>query len=181
MKKLLVITTICGSLLFLSGCETVTSQRYQASTENVLKMQGEISKDQKVHLGEFTQNDSGVALTCRLSGPVDVSPGTSQAQYIKEAMRSELFMADVYDINSETIITGKLEELRFSSVSPAKWYITLSVSSGKSEGYTVTTEYGFKTSFSAFGACKNVAETFPLAVQKTISDVISDPRFKSLL
>lgn len=182
MKSLVSVLVIFGIHFLITGCETTTSRPYTPSTENILLMQETLANGSEgVRLGDFTQDDNIGSLTCRLNGPVDVSPGKTQAQFVKEALQSELFMAQVYDVSSKREIKGALNDLTFSSVSPANWKINFTVSSDKSEGFTVETTYPFKTSFSAYGACKNVAEAFAPAVQMLISDILKDPRFTELV
>lgn len=182
MKKLILISALSLNLLFLTGCETTSSQPYTASTENVLKFQSHLKDSESgVTLGEFTENSDIGSLTCRLNGPVDVSPGKTKAEYIRGAMQTELFMAQVYDANSDVKITGNLDSLTFSSVSPASWEIGFTVDSNKSEGYSVTTNYPFKTSFSAYTACKNVSDAFGPAIQALINDIVSHKEFSSLI
>jgi hypothetical protein len=182
MKKLVGGIGIAFCVLAISGCETTTSNPYTASTENVLKFQSILKdSDQKVALGSFTENGEIGSLTCRLSGPVDVSPGKTRAAYIKEAMQTELFMAQVYAVDADVEISGHVDSLKFSSISPASWEIGFTVSSNKSPGYSVITNYPFKTSYSAYSACKNVADAFGPAVQQMIRDVVSHPQFAALV
>ena len=96
-------------------------------------------------------------------------------------MQTELFLAQVYDVDGSILINGQLESMKFSSLSPASWDLKFKVSSNKSEGYTVNTNYPFRTSYSAYSACKNVADAFGPAVQKLISDVVDHRGFKSLI
>ena len=108
MKKATTLIAISLATIFLSGCETTSSRPYTASTENVLKFQSALKDSQTtVALGEFTENAKIGTLTCRLMGPVDISPGKTPAAYIKEAMQTELFMAQVYDVESALILTGR--------------------------------------------------------------------------
>jgi hypothetical protein len=182
MKKSIKLTLVSFTALILTGCETTSSIPYSASTENVLKFQSVLQpSDSKVSLGNFSENPDIDSLTCRLNGPVDVAPGKTKATYIKEAMQTELFMAQVYAVDAETVITGNLDSLKFSSVSPASWEITFSVSSNKSDGYSVTTKYPFKTSYSAYSACKNVADAFGPAVQQLIRDISNHQDFGALI
>lgn len=182
MKKILLIIMIFGANFILTGCETTSSRPYSASTDNVLRFQSILSESgSKVKLNDFSESKDIGSLTCRLSGPVDVSPGKPKSAYIQEALKTELFMAQAYDVNAEVTINGHLESLNFSSVSPAKWDITFTVSSNKSDGYTVTTSYPFKTSFSAYSACKNVADAFGPAIQQLNSDIVNHPGFSELV
>lgn len=182
MNKIAAIIGISCSLLFMTGCETTTTRPYAASTENVLKFQSVLkSSGQKVALGSFSENSEIGTLNCRLNGPVDVSSGKSRAEYIKNAMQTELFMAEVYAVDAGTTITGSLDSLTFSSVSPASWEIEFSVASNKSDGFSLTTKYPFKTSYSAYNACKNVADSFGPAVQQLIRDIINHNEFPALV
>lgn len=180
MKKIISIITIISSLIILSGCETTSSRPYTASTNNVLTFQSILS-DSKVNLGIFTEAEDVGSLSCRLNGPVDVSPGKTKVEYIKEAMQTELFMAQAYAIDGDVTLTGHLDSLTFSSVSPASWTIGFTISSNKSEGYSVSTKYKFKTSYSAYSACQNVADAFGPAVQSLIGEIVNHPNFKSLV
>jgi len=181
MKKVSTLLLI-SSAAFLFGCETTSSRPYTSSTNNVLKFQKVIAdSNTKIQLGNFTEGQGISKLTCRLSGPVDVSLGKTTAEYIREAMQTELFLAQVYDVDGSILINGQLESMKFSSLSPASWDLKFKVSSNKSEGYTVNTNYPFRTSYSAYSACKNVADAFGPAVQKLISDVVDHRGFKSLI
>lgn len=167
----------------LSGCETTNSIPYKASTSNVISLQQKLqTQGKKVSVGNIV-SAAGVVDNpmCRLMGPVKVSPGKTLPQYIKEAFQEELFMAQVYQADSSNIIEGKIESLSFSSVSPANWDITMSVKSNNSPGYSVSVKYPFDTSFSAYSACKNVADSFGPAVQELLKQVVNDPQFVSLV
>lgn len=182
MKKLLLAGMIVLSNFILTACETTSSRPYSASTDNVLSFQSILSSlGQKVKINDFTQSDDLGSLTCRLNGPVDISLRKSKSTYIQEALKMELFMAQAYDLNADVAIDGKLESLSFSPLIPGKWDITFTVSSNKSEGYTVATSFPSKISFSAYSACKNVAHAFGPAIQKLNKEIVSHPQFPALL
>jgi len=168
--------------MLLIGCETTNSVPYKASTSNVISIQQSLqAQGKKVSLGTIdTAPGVDQELMCRLMGPVKVAPGKSLTQYIKDAFQEELFMAQVYQTNAPTVITGRLEALAFSSVSPASWTIAMSVKSDKSSGYTVSVKYPFDTSYTAYNACKNVADAFGPAVQELLKQVVTNPQFASL-
>ena len=182
MKKVFGNLLLISAAVFLFGCETTSSRPYTSSTNNVIKFQQVIAdSNTKIQLGNFTEGGGIGKLTCRLNGPVDVSPGKTTAEYIREAMQSELFLAQAYAVDGDVVIKGQLESMKFSSISPASWDLEFKISSNKSEGYKVITNYPFKTSYSAYSACKNVADAFGPAVQKLISNVIDHRGFKSLV
>jgi hypothetical protein len=163
----------------LAGCETTNSIPYKASTENVIAIQQNL-QTKKVSVGDI-EMAPGVdeSPLCRLNGPVKVAPGKTIPQYVKEAFEEELFMAQAYDVKG-TPIQGRIEELSFSSVSPANWTIKMFVKSAASPGYEVSVKYQFDTSFTAMGACRNVADAFGPAVQALLKQVVTNPQFAGL-
>lgn len=90
-------------------------------------------------------------------------------------------MAQVYGGEAATTVAGILEEASFSSVSPAKWTLAMSVSSDVHSGYRVEIEYPFRTSYSAVSACRNVSDAWAPAVQSLIRAIITHPDFGRLI
>ena len=182
MKNIITSLTLLILMAVISGCETTSSIPYTASTPNVLQFQNALaSSNTKVKLGAFVNSEDVGELTCRLMGPVDVSRGKTKAEYIKEAMQTELFLAQVYAVDSDIILNGRLDSVNFSSVSPANWEFGFTISSNKYAGYSVQTKYSFNTSYSAYSACKNVADAFGPAVQDLINNIVTHPDFAKLI
>ena len=182
MNKKIGLLALMGIMILLAGCETTNSIPYKASTANVITIQKSLlSTGKMVSVSDITMAE-GVDENpmCRLMGPVNVAPGKSLSQYIKEAMQEELFMAKVYEPDAPTVIEGQIKELSFSSVSPAYWSITMKVKSNISSGYTVSIKYPFDTSWTAYSACKNVANAFGPAVQELLKQVVNNPQFSTL-
>ena len=183
MNPTLKVASIGTLALLVSACSTTNSIPYKASTGNVIAIQNSLSpSNAKVSVGSF-QVAGGVNqdLTCRLMGPISVAPGKTIPAYIEEALQEELFLARAYDPTSPIAITGQIQELSFSSVSPASWNLGLRVSSSQlPAGYTVSVDYQFDTSFDAFSACKNVANAFGPAVQALLKQVVNNPQFAAL-
>ena len=180
--KRIATYAVIGSALLAAGCETTNSIPYKASTTNVITIQQSMqAQGKKVSIGQV---DAATGVdqnpNCRLVGPVTVAPGKSLAQYIKEAMTEELFLAQVYQPNAASVLDARIEELSFSSTSPAYWSIKLNVKSNQSEGYTVAVKYGFDTSWSAQSACKNVADAFGPAIQELLKQVVTNQKFALL-
>lgn len=171
-----------GITVFIAGCSTTNSIPYKASTGNVIAMQQSLeSKGKTVNIGEI-QMASGVeeSLTCRLMGPIKVAPGKTMSQYIKDAFVEELFLAKSYSAESPAVISAQINNIKFSSVTPANWEIEMDVSSPKSNGYKVSVDYKFDSSWDAYSACKNVADAFGPAVQQLINKVVTHPDFGKL-
>lgn len=180
--KRIATYAVIGSALLAAGCETTNSIPYKASTTNVITIQQSMqAQGKKVSIGQV---DAATGVdqnpNCRLVGPVTVAPGKSLAQYIKEAMTEELFLAQVYQPNAASVLDARIEELSFSSTSPAYWSIKLNVKSNHSEGYTVAVKYGFDTSWSAQSACKNVTDAFGPAIQELLKQVVTNQKFALL-
>jgi len=152
---------------------------YKASPSKVIAIQQSL-QPKKVSVGDVSMAP-GVddRPLCRIMGPVEVAPGKTPSQYIKDALQEELLMARAYDVRG-TPIEGRIEELSFSSVSPAYWQITMAVKSPVNNGYKVSVKYPSDTSFSAFSACKNVADAFGPAVQELLKQVVTNPQFPAL-
>jgi hypothetical protein len=167
--------------LILAGCDTTNTIPYKVSTDNVIAIQGAL-KDKKVNLGDITLV-AGVSehVGCRLAGDVVVAPGKTPHEYIKEALKDELFAAQVYQPGAPITLEGQIDGFGFSSVSPAHWLIKMRLRSNVSEGYEVEVDYTFDTSFSAYSACKNVADAFGPAVSQLIHKAVTNPKFAELV
>ncbi len=177
----LLFAATAGALV-LAGCETTNSIPYKASTANVITIQQTMqARGKKVSLGSTTVAP-GIQESplCRLMGPVKVAPGKTLPAYINDAFQEELFLAGVYQTNAPTVIDGRVEAMSFSSVTPASWTLSMSVKSNTSSGYTVSINYPFDTSFTAYSACKNVADAFGPAVQELLKQVVNHPQFGAL-
>ncbi|MGO4808334.1 hypothetical protein AB4156_01865 [Cupriavidus sp. 2MCAB6] len=178
-SKIALVATLCAAGALLTGCETTNSIPYKASPANVIAIQ------QSLQPKKVSVADVGLAPgvdespLCRLNGPVRVAPGKTPSQYIKDAFQEELLMAQSYDVKGAPI-EGRIEELSFSSVSPAYWQITMVVKSTADKGYKVSVKYPFDTSWTAAGACKNVADAFGPAVQELLKQVVTSPQFPAL-
>ena len=178
-KKTALVAIVCAAGVLLAGCETTNSIPYKASAANVISIQ------QSLQPKKVSVADVGLAPgvdespLCRLNGPVKVAPGRTPSQYIKDAFQEELLMAQAYDVKGAPI-EGRIDELSFSSVSPAYWQITMTVKSPADKGYKVSVKYPFDTSWTAHGACKNVADAFGPAVQELLKQVVTNPKFSAL-
>lgn len=174
---------LAGIALVVTGCASTTSGggAYQASTQNIISIQGHAAKT-KVKLEDFTAaagvNDS---TWCRAMGPLTIGGGKPPSQFIHDALQQELFMAGVYAVDAPVSISGRVEKLAYSSISPGNWQITLTLSSSTGASYQTEARFEFDTSWNAAMACKNTGDAFPMAVQETLKKAISDARFKALV
>jgi hypothetical protein len=165
------------SVVILSGCAYNVSP-YGASVKNVESIKSNNIKP--VAVATFQSAKPGLAsITCRAAGPVTVTP--SFEHYIEKAFIDELKLAGAYDPKSSITLSGKLEEVDFSSgITDGKWLFTLVVSNARNENFTTKSAFGFSGSFVADKACQETAQAFGPAVQKLVEDVVRDPKFKQI-
>ena len=180
-----MIRYVCAAaaVLTLCACETTSSRPYTPSTSNIMAFQSALKDDgTKVQLSAFSAGaDVNESMTCRALGALEVAPGKTPVQFVESAMRDELFAAGVYDQSNGNVIRGEVTQLKFNSFGTGSWDIALKLSSESlPEGYSVSTKYKFKTSYSALKACQNVIDAFTPAVQELISAAVADPEFKTL-
>jgi len=176
MKRLLFAA---GLLAALSGCSTYAIPNYSISADTVADLRTKVPG--KVALGDF-KSAEGITgdIMCRGVGPVKTPEGEPYAQYIRNALRSELIMAERYDEASPMLLTGNLDTFTFSSNS-GNWTVGLTVASSNGKSLRVEQQHDFTTSFFGETACNQTAQAGMGAVQKTIGAVVRDPAFPSLV
>lgn len=181
--KLLSLACVLGASFLLTACETTSSSPYKASTQNVIGLKSTLaSRGATVRLAEFT-SASGVPdkPMCRGLGPVDVAPGKTLPQFVREAMQEELFLAGAYDDAANVAVRARIDAVEMDSFGTGAWRLTMTVSSDRDpSGYQVSTDYPFASSFSAISACRNAANAFGPAVQDLLGKVVRDRRFAQL-
>lgn len=175
MKFVPVALLVTASLM--SGC-AFNASPYGVSVKNVESIKS--SNIKPVAVAKFQSAKPGLtSITCRAAGPVTVAP--SFEAYIEQALIDELKLAGAYNPSSSIVLSGKLEEVDFSSgMTDGKWIFTLVVSNSRNESFTTKSTFGFSGSFVADRACQEVAQAFGPAVQKLIDDVVRDPKFKPI-
>ena len=178
--KLLTLAT--ASVFVVAACETTSSRPYKASTENIMAAQTAYKdSDAKLTVGSFSAAEGvDVNPTCRALGAIEVAPGQTPVEYIRDAFQEELFTAGLIDANG-TKVNGTIENLAFNSFGTGSWDVSLKLSSeALPEGYVVSTSQEFKTSFSAINACQNVIDAFQPTVASLLNNAVTDPKFKTL-
>lgn len=173
----LKIATVAMAASLLTGC-AYNAAPYGAAVQNVDTIKTYNLKP--VSVGKFQASKPGNAsITCRAAGPVTVSP--SFESYIEQAFVDELKLAGIYNSSSPLVLTGKLEQVDFSSgMTDGNWSFTLTLTNTRNESLTTQSKFGFSGSFVADKACQEVAQAFGPAVQKLIGDVVRDPKFRQI-
>ncbi|MGF6481654.1 hypothetical protein [Paraburkholderia sp. JPY419] len=102
----------------LAGCSTYAVPRYSISADNVVALKATAVNG--VSVGAFTQapipNERPDEIMCRAVGPIKTPDGETFADFVKSGLVSELKIAEVYAPAAPVQLTGRLENIGFSSV-----------------------------------------------------------------
>jgi len=184
MLKVVSGAALAGVALLLVGCDTTSAvMGYAPSTTNVLAFQGALKPSgTTVKVGDFTAGPGVAAPSCRMAGALDVSQGKPLQQYVRDALQTELFTAQVYDGAALVTITGSLDEAKVNTFGTGSWTLGLQVTSNRDPvGYHVTATRQFKSSYSAIAACQNATNAFAPTVQDLLGQVITNAGFPKLV
>lgn len=181
-----ILFTCAGvaALLLVAGCDTTSAvSPYVASTPNVLAFQKALkSGGSTVKVADFSAAPEVARPTCRLAGSLDVTSGKPLQDYVKDALQTELFTAQVYDTDAKVAITGRLDEVKVNTFGTGSWTLGLQVTSNiDPAGYHVQITRNFATSYTAVAACRNATSAFAPSVQDLIGAVIANPGFTKLV
>lgn len=166
-------------LIILQGCSTYSTNRYSINAGNVVALKA--YQDTKITVGHFTATNPGVkSVTCRAVGPIPTPDGETYENYIRNALISELQIADAYSPEGSVTLTGNLNEITPNSVS-GNWRLSLTINSSNGRAITVDEIYEFKTSYYGETACNQTAQALMPAVQNLISKLVLNPEFPNLV
>ncbi|WP_420024489.1 hypothetical protein ACN9JG_20915 (plasmid) [Cereibacter azotoformans] len=168
-------------MLVLAGCDTSVTPAYQTSPQNTITLQPVAATGKRAKVQQFLVAEGvNTQPTCRLAGPIDVGGGQTAAQALQEAMTAEFLAAGFYS-DRGTPLTVTLTNMKVDTFS-GYWDLAAVVQSPKlPAGYTVTTRYEYKTSFSAYSACPNAALAFNRAASAFINQIVTNPSFRSAI
>lgn len=166
-------------VLVISGCSTYSANRYSNLTENVVSLRQ--YQENKISVGEFTATEPGrTSISCRGVGPIATPDGESFEQFIQNAFIAELQLAEAYDANAASKVSGNVDKIDFNSNS-GYWYIDLTINSLSGESINISESFKYKTSFYGETACNQTAQALMPAVQNAISQTINHPKFSVLV
>jgi len=179
MNIIKITCILLFAAIISTGCSYNVS-KYGVSIENVNKLK---KLDSKLNIEKFTSNTAGQSsIGCRAAGPVNTLNNQPFEEYITNAIITELKLAGKYDKKAKISLKGHLEMIDFNSnLGTANWLFTLKLTSSNSKSIVINSKYEFPGSFVADRACAEVAQAFSPAVQNLINDIISNPKFKTLL
>ncbi|OLO10358.1 hypothetical protein BTW10_15040 [Chromohalobacter japonicus] len=175
MKKYLLVIALA---LVVSGCSTYSANRYAVSTDNVVALRS--LDGMPVSVGNFTASTPGESeIMCRAVGPIKTPDSKPFSEFIRKAFVDELRMAEVYSDTAPVTLTGKLENIDFSSAG-GTWSLALTVDSSNGESMSVSETYDYTTSFYGETACNQTAQALVPAVQNLVGKVVRSPEFTKL-
>ena len=171
--------TVIVCLGLLQACSTYSTNRYSINAGNVVALK--TYQSNKITVGDFTATKPNVkSVSCRAVGPIPTPDGETYENYIRNALISELQIADSYSSEGEVVLTGNLNEIKPNSVS-GNWKISLTVNSSNGKKLTVDELYDFKTSYYGETACNQTAQALMPAVQNLIGKLVTNAEFNNLV
>jgi hypothetical protein len=157
----------------------VAVPRYSLSADNITALR--TLKGTLVNVGPFTAKEPGVKeILCRLAAQIQPPDGETFENYVRKAFIDDLKVSELYSTQAPITLTGRLDELDFSSNS-SHWNIALTITSSNGRALSVGERYEFAFTFGGDTACNEVAKAFVPAVQNLIGRVIQHPEFPGLV
>jgi hypothetical protein len=179
-RKALVLALL--STAALAGCSTYAVPRYSISADNVVALKS--FSNSGISVGAFTQvpipNQNPNSIMCRGVGPIKTPDGEAFADFVRSSLVSELKIAGAYAPNAPVQLSGRLDNIDFSSVSGA-WNLGLTVSSSNGRSLSIAEKYGYTSSYFGETACNQTAQALMPAVQDLLSKLVQAPEFPALL
>lgn len=179
-----IITILLLTLsLTISGCSHIAPQ-YEVSMENVQKLKR--SGNSKVKVGSFVaqagKKNELNELTFRggsFSSPVN----GSYAQYIKKAIKKELYLANRYSENADIDISSVLLKNEFdgsgTNIGLASISAEFIVRKNDETKYkkTISVDHEWESYFAAFSALPAAKQGYVQLIKKFISKLFTDKDF----
>ncbi len=181
MKRALMILVCVYSALLLSGCAQTISP-YNPSSANINSLHRLSKNSQKIALGNFVDPNQTRTISCRLSENENLPGNVTYAEYIKNALHSELVNVGLYSNTAKKRLDAHLDQVDFSStIGNGKWTIQFTFNDHHQSPYTVRSIYKFSTNFVAHIACTEVAQAFVPAAQKFLHTLYQNKHFRKTL
>jgi len=176
MRKIYLLLLL---ITFLSGCMNYPVPRYSVSVDNVVALKArQLTK--KISVGNFSSYQPDLkVMVCRGFGPIKTPDGEVFSEYIRKAITDELKMSDAYSPESPIQISGRLNNLSFTSTS-GYWDISLTVNSSNGHTITVDDKYKYETDWQGDNACNQTSLALLPAVQRVIGKVLSSDNLTNL-
>jgi hypothetical protein len=168
MKSLIVLFFA----LFLAGCGNYATDRYSISTDNAVALRS--YSVTKINVGDFVDEENLSSIACQYHGPVTTLDGETFASFLQKAFTDELKMAGIYSKEAPVTISGRLDEIDYSTAFSISWELKLTLISSTGKSATVSKTYKYKGSIfgTPGGECAQAALAFVPAVQNLNAKII---------
>lgn len=178
---------LCRSLLvtllsLILGACTFEISPYPRNTPNIYLL-SQINNAKKVSVGSI-EGPGRYFDSCRFSASVRTLDKSPFEDYIRRALISELKSANLYDENSNKIISGKVVTISGDTLPPASWKLAIKFNHGGSPDtgiLLIEDEYSYASSAYWATACMASAQAFSPAVQAYLAKLYTDPNFISFM
>lgn len=171
------------SILFISGCSTMTPPRYSVNADNNATLREiEITSIAVVDYSDASE----FAANCRLMGPIEASDQRGIAQFIADSFNDEFKFAEKYGgATAQTKLHLTLTDAEFSSVAGLTngyWNLGITIENvANGASINASTHYSFRSGFDAITACNQTAQALTPAVQDLIGRTLNQTDFNRLI
>ncbi len=158
-------------LLTIANCISITVPPYSLSKQNIIDAKKIKTKypNLKIKLGEFLET-STIKIYC--NGVNDIKANPDYANYIKEGLKDELEVAEVYDEEANIVLSGKINFLPGNFPNGKRKFI-MDVSINNKKDYSV--ESDFNPAWIIFNGCPYDKEKILPTIQTLISEILNHP------
>lgn len=158
-------------LLTITNCVTLKAPPYSLSKQNILNIKNlkENSPNLKIKLGDF-QETSPIKVYC--DGINDIKANPDYANYIKEGLKDELEIAEVYDEKANIELSGKINFIPGNFPNGKRKFV-MDVSLNNKKKYSV--ESDFNPAWIIFNGCQYDTNMILPSIQSLIGEIINHP------
>jgi hypothetical protein len=166
----------------LTGCASFVAPTYSPDYPSIDRLK--VAQLGKIAVGEFQPRSPEASVNkINLRGGPFVSPNGSFAQYLEDAIRSDLTELRVLDPRAETRIEATLlkNDIDVSGINTGEGFMDVKLSVIKrgltvhEKIYSVSTQ--FESSFAAAVAVPKAQSEYPRLVRTLLQSVYADPAF----
>lgn len=179
MKDIFKTLILLSITLITTNCTTYTVTKYRA-TANTTEMIRMILGDKTISIGRFKGLGNELQYRCLRAGPLEVPGNQTLRDYIRNAFIEEFKMAGNYSENSNPLFSAEITHL-YCDPRAGYWHININIMSENGNKFSIITTYEFSSGFFVETVCRETAHAFDKAVKNLVYQVVSNPRFKSLV
>lgn len=164
-------------MLVITNCISITVPPYSLSKQNILdaKKLKKNSPNLKIKLGEF-QETSTIKIYC--NGVNDIKANPDYATYIKEGIKDELEVAEVYEEGANIVLSGKVSFLPSKTLTGKRKFV-VDVTLNNKINYSV--ESDFNPIWIIHNGCPDDKEKLLPTIQNLIGEILNHPEFQRFI